>query len=508
VRLLPLALVSSALLSPALLIVGTTAPAAPRRWLAGDAHVHSQWSPGYDRATSPPTYLRGADALYPTPKNAAMARAHGLSWMVTTDHGGPTHSRLNRDEAYPELLQSRTAVPDLLQFYGMELNMPAMDHHTLIVPRAADERDVLYEIESRFDAADAWPADPSRGTAAARQAALAFLASLPRLPLVFANHPSRSATGLRQYGLDEPAELRDNNTRAPQVYRGLEGGPGHQASGLARDGSPRRDASGALTGFRGGYSRPGAHTLGGFDQMTAIVGGLWDTMLAEGRRFWVVAASDSHVHFDETTRQGSDFWPGEFHKSYVLARKDYADVLEGLREGRVFTVAGDLISELSVTARAGRSMAGIGGTMKAKPGQAVEVAIAFRDPAGPNFGGRTPSVARIDVIVGDMTGPAADPTADRAPRTRVVARLTAKDWKCKGETCSLATRLPASPYSQYVRVRGTSTTDDEPAMDTAGENPWDDLWFYANPVFIDRGVIAPPAASATTAFRVPAHTHP
>jgi hypothetical protein len=45
-------------------------------------------------------------------------------------------------------------------------------------------------------------------------------------------------------------------------------------------------------------------------------------------------------------------------------------------------------------------------------------------------------------------------------------------------------------------------------MDTAGENPWDDLWFYANPVFIDRGVIAPPAASATTAFCVPAHTHP
>lgn len=53
-----------------------------------------------------------------------MARQHGLRWMVATDHGGPTHSKLNRDEAYPELLQSRSAVPEVLQFYGMELNLP------------------------------------------------------------------------------------------------------------------------------------------------------------------------------------------------------------------------------------------------------------------------------------------------------------------------------------------------------------------------------------------------
>ena len=37
----------------------------------------------------------------------------------------------------------------------------------------------------------------------------------------------------------------------------------------------------------------------------------------------------------------------------------------------------------------------------------------------------------------------------------------------------------------YVRVRGTNTTDLEPRMDTLGEIPWNDLWFYSNPIFIN-----------------------
>lgn len=477
-----------------------------RRWLAGDAHIHSHWSPGYDRSVTPPRYLVGQDAMYPTPHNAAMARAHGLSWMVTTDHGGPGHAKLNRDQAYPELLASRRQVPEVLQFYGMELNMPAMDHHTLIIPRHAGERDMLFEIERRFDAAETWPADPARSTDAARQAAMSFLAALPRLPLVFANHPSRSASGLRAYGADTPAELRDNHTRAPLVYRGLEGAPGHQASGLARDGTPRRTAAGVATGFRGGYTRAGAHTIGGFDQMVAVVGGVWDAMLGEGRRFWVVAASDSHVHFTDPARQGNDFWPGQFHKTYVLAHRSYDDVLDGLRSGRVFAVAGDLISELEVTARAGTARADMGGTLTLKPMRPVQVTVRFRDPVRPNHGGRTPLVARVDVIVGNLTGPPEDVTVDQNPSTRVVARLTRRDLACSGEVCRATVTLPPVGHSQYVRVRGTSTQDDEPQMDTAGEVPWDDLWFYGSPIFLDRGVIAP-RERATTSLHLPSPRH-
>ena len=38
--------------------------------------------------------------------------------------------------------------------------------------------------------------------------------------------------------------------------------------------------------------------------MTAIVGGLWDSLLGEGRRFWIVATSDSHAHYTDASRPG------------------------------------------------------------------------------------------------------------------------------------------------------------------------------------------------------------
>ena len=37
----------------------------------------------------------------------------------------------------------------------------------------------------------------------------------------------------------------------------------------------------------------------------------------------------------------------------------------------------------------------------------------------------------------------------------------------------------------YIRVRGTNTNEAEPAVDPPDENPWADLWFYSNPVFVE-----------------------
>ncbi len=467
-----------------LLTAGLAQP-PDRQWLAGDSHIHSHWSPGYDRSQDPPEPLRGRDAMYPTSLNAQMARGFGLSWMVTTDHGGPNHSKLNATRAYAELEDSRRLVPEVLQFYGMELNMPGMDHHTLIIPHALDEWRTLFDIESRFDANEAWPPDPSRHSEAAALAALAHMKALPRLPLMFANHPARSAKGIGIYGLDEPHELRVRNDAAPDVYRGLEGGPGHQAGGLAPDGSQKRDAAGNPVGNRGGYRNTGAHTLGGFDQMTALVGGLWDSLLGEGRRFWIVATSDSHVHFSETSRPGSDFWPGQFHKTYVHARPSYPDILDGLRGGRVFAVAGDLITALDVTASAGDRTAAAGGTLQVAEGEAVDITIRFVDPDSPNHNGDNPQVRRVDLIVGDVTGPVADRTSDRNETTRVFARIDADVWRDDGGVRSARTTLPAVSRGMYVRVRGTNTVDMEPVMDEPGENPWSDLWFYSNPIFVE-----------------------
>lgn len=455
------------------------APTTPaqRRWLAGDHHVHSQFSadyePGADPAT-PPAPVVGGDSSNTIPTNAQMAQKHGLAWMVSTDHGGPNHSQLNRDQAYPELLKARQAAPGLILFFGMELNTPGADHSSLIIPHTPAEREVLFDLERRFDKREAWPADPARDEEPKMVDALRYMQTIPTPPVVIANHPSRSATGLGVYGQDTPSELRNWNDAAPKVAVGMEGAPGHQAGGLKSDGS--RNAE----GFRGAYSR--SPTLGGFDQMTARLGGFWDSMLGEGRRWWITSTSDSHRHY---TTGGHDFWPGEYSKTYVFAARTHADVLDGLRNGRVFVTLGDLVSEVDVTARAGGRTAAIGGTLKVKRGEAVTVTIRVRDPAGPNFAGKSPSVARIDLIRGDVGGPVADRSTDSNPTTHVDRRFAGSDWARQGDVLTMTRAIPKLERSGYLRVRGTSGAELEPAVDAAGEDPWSDLWFYANPIFLE-----------------------
>ena len=71
-------------------------------------------------------------------------------------------------------------------------------------------------------------------------------------------------------------------------------------------------------------------TMGGFDQMTARLGGFWDSMLGEGRRWWITANSDSHINW---TEGGFDFWPGEYSKTYVHAPKNPASIIAAMRAG-------------------------------------------------------------------------------------------------------------------------------------------------------------------------------
>ena len=128
-------------------------------WFAGDHHLHSEWSVGWDNSTNPPTPIRAGDAIYPTVKNADNAKKYGLDWIVSTDHGGPTHSKVNLEQAYSELLKSRQAVPEVLQFFGMEFDTPASDHSSLIIPKGENESRTLYDIESQFNKREPFPYD-------------------------------------------------------------------------------------------------------------------------------------------------------------------------------------------------------------------------------------------------------------------------------------------------------------------------------------------------------------
>ncbi|MCY4508413.1 MAG: hypothetical protein OXG35_15870 [Acidobacteria bacterium] len=199
-----------------------------------------------------------------------------------------------------------------------------------------------------------------------------------------------------------------------------------------------------------------------------------------------MASSDSHFHYADPVRAGSDFWPGEFHKTWVHARPTYDDVLDGLRQGRMFAVAGDLVTELDFGLKsAGGREAALGGTLRVARGAQVTATVRFRDPETPNGAGDDPAVRRVDVIVGEVLGPASDPSNDRNPTTRVLARFTRDALARDGDRFSFEAPLPAVDRDLYVRVRGTSTGDLEPLVDGTDENPWRDLWFYSNPIFVE-----------------------
>ncbi|MFZ7943691.1 phosphoesterase [Neobacillus sp. 19] len=456
-------------------------------WLAGDHHVHSEWSVGWDNSTNPPTAIRGGDAIYPITKNAENGKKYGLDWMMTTDHGGPNHSKVNLEQAYPELLKSREAVPDVLQFYGMEFDTPGADHSTLMIPKGEDESQMLYDIESKFNSRDAYPNDPSRNTESKMIEALNYMKQMDKLPIHIAHHASRSAKGIGEFGSTTPQEIRNWNETAPNISIGMEGAPGHQAAAIKRDGTLNPNGS------RGSYGNVNAPTMGGFDQMTAIVGGFWDSMLGEGRHFWITATSDSHVNWRDG---GSDFWPGEYSKTYVKAEKNYENVMENLRKGNVFVTTGDLISELDVKVQAGGksplhakakgNSATIGETLTL-PGKKSDVTVTVRikDPKAANANGDKPNVKRVDLIMGEVNGKVEDVSTASNPTTKVVKRFTENDWKQDGEYITITYTLKDVDKDSYIRLRGTNTDQLEPAADPKGENPWNDLWFYSNPIFMN-----------------------
>ena len=177
-----------------------------------------------------------------------------------------------------------------------------------------------------------------------------------------------------------------------------------------------------------------------------------------------------------------------------MASKNYRSVLDGLRNGRVFVTLGDLITSLDVTAHAHNADhehhsrghgAAIGETLKVRGKRDVTIVIRVRDPFAPNSHGDAPEVRRVDLIVGKVTGPVLDRNTATNPTTHVVKRFGPGDWHKHGEYLMMSYTLRNVASDSYVRVRGTNTDQLEPNRDPRGEDPWADLWFYSNPIFID-----------------------
>ncbi len=469
-------------------------------FLSGDHHIHTRYS---------------SDAKYAVQRQVAEAHYHGLDWMVITDHGSAAHNKISVDLTYPDVVGARDAFKEMLLFTGLEMNIPGAEHGTVMMLPTAKERDQIKAFELAYDGAIV------TSTEEKAQEGLRYLQGLDPRPLFFANHPARR-------GLDSPHEIRAWKAAGPDVAYGFEGAPGHQAAGLIRD------REGKIVSYRGfygntpeagawpGYPLEAYFTYGGFDWMTATLGGLWDALLGDGIRWWITANSDAHKYFNDLQDVDNkefntlgyvkevdryfqqptygDFRPGEYSRTYAVTQeRSYAAVMDSLRAGRMFVVQGDLIDALKFTAASDGAEVMIGGTLEVAAGADVLVTIKARVPAAANAHHDRPAVDHIDLIAGDINNLSRTAGQDNFvnPSTRVVETFQQGYWDEQfgpdGLTITIYYRFEGVTGDFYIRLRGTNTDDRgaTPAMDAdqrgqivEPNSPWDSLWFYANPIFV------------------------
>ncbi|MFF4655407.1 histidinol-phosphatase [Streptomyces sp. NPDC001381] len=506
----------------------TPAPAAPRggtggedphlAYLVGDHHVHSVYS---------------HDAKYTFSQQARAAARFGLDWMVFNEHSNVGHAHHGAALEHQEILKARAENPRLLIFQGLEWYIPAAEHCTVFAAPGPHEVDLLTRFELAYDGkllgyteGSAGAADTARNEAHAVKA-VKWLAEQRRSGqvddvLVLANHPLR-------LGIDSPHELRAWRDAAPEIMIGMEGAPGAQGAaipGLRGPTSVRGEYENRPTAQSwSGYPADAFLTYGGFDWATATVGGLWDSMLAEGRLFTITTNSDNHrtvfdtwrngdwpagQTFDDTGRlpdpvdtdtpqPGSDFWPGQFSRTHVgVTRYGYRAVMAGLRAGRVWLDHGHLLDGLDVRVKrdrdAGRGVT-LGGRLRVRKGERITLYVTVTTASRPNPRGILPRLAHVDVIRGAVRGPVSDRDTWKAPDTRVVHT---KDVSGRRGTYTLRVPLTAGDESFYVRLRGSdgnrngtgclgaSIDPHGPVPHEPGDgDPWADTWFYSNPVFVD-----------------------
>ncbi|ROP34530.1 PHP domain-containing protein [Pseudokineococcus lusitanus] len=505
-----------------------TRPGGDRRgqqysWLAGDHHIHTQYSP---------------DAMYRVSDQVHAAGRYGLDWMVITDHGGATHARIGVEKTNPDVREARRENPDMLVFQGLEWNIPAAEHGTVFVAPGPNEVAVLQQFEQGYDGSVRGASSSSPANEALAVAGLTFLSeqvSSGRTPdaLMLANHPARN-------GVDSPHEIRGWRDAPGRIAIGMEGAPGHQAAGISTDALGPGDARGYYGNAPGANSFPGYplesyRTWGGFDWMTSTVGGLWDSLLAEGLPWWVTANSDSHsiygdwsvnpvgndrsavgpdgrvfdvdglysdpVYGGGVQTDRGDFWPGYYSRTHVgVTRGGYRPLMAALRAGRVWVDHGGLVDAVDVRVRSVRTPARestLGGSLRVRQGDDVEVEVTVTLASRANYATFRPELARLDVIVGQVTGGVADRDTFTTPGTRVVESFDTTGVRARGGTATFRYVVDAVEGPFYVRLRGTdgkrsqvglygAAVDAEgPALDVVGDaDPWEDLWMYTNPVFV------------------------
>lgn len=450
-------------------------------WVKGDLHTHSYLTDGNNTLEGTLSYAFGR---------------FGLDWMANSEHGGiysrdPYGNALEasvwrwqslKDMSYPLVADMRKKYPQKMIIQGFEWNVPAHQHASVGI--VSDEPKAISSFEYMFDEYDEDTSREKEGLVKNNSGHKGAVAGAKWLQdkyryssYISLNHPSKDL-------MYTAADIRDLNNAAPDVCFGFEGFPGHQ-KGVSR---------GNYEGGYGSYSYK-AVTYGGVDYMAAKVGGLWDSLLGEGRRFWIFANSDFHGGV-------GDFWPGEFAKSYTFIKgNDYKSLVSGLGSGNSFAVTGDLINGLLYNIKYKDEIAGMGEKLVIGKGSDIEITIKFRSP-GKNNNNDKVKVNHIDLIAGEVTGmikPGAyNYNYDTNLSTKVVAGFTEKDWKTQFGWNTIRYKIKNVRKNMYFRLRGTNLgfnvkneTDvfgnplnDKRMGENNAQKAYKDLWFYSNPIFV------------------------
>ena len=414
-------------------------------YVTGDFHQHTTYS--------------GGD--YSIGHVMEASNKYGLDWWSNSDHGGtrenwgrasgidlgatvswtcagikPLGSPQEEEDSgfmwrwqslkyynFEDILLWRRIFPDKLILQAFEWNVPGHEHANISIitnqfDSGKENCDPLAQFEYMFDDDDkdttgglefGWKKSRLEGKEKALEAVEWLQANYPLQTYVVPSHPDKS-------GGYKISDFRDFNNAAPDVCFGFDGMPGHQSNTI-RGSYDLEDSpySGELNGKKGA-------TFGGAGIFTSKIGGVWDALLSEGRRWWISASSDYH--------SDDDFYPGEYQKTYtcVSKRNDPQALIDGMRSGNRFIVTGDLITGLKF--RIGQAM--MGQTFKTDKNKVV-IEIEVLDPDTQNFNTYSdytnPKLDHIDLIAGQVTGLIApsspEYSKDNVSTTRVIARFDA-----------------------------------------------------------------------------------
>lgn len=424
-----------------------------------------------------------------------------------------------------EKMQVKGLYTDKLISSGFEWDMPGLDHASVGIldengetsisgvhefewkyAGTGDDPDSLFTLDDKADDMDeqsVW-GDRQGGSGNPQTAydAAAWLQENYPDSYILPNHPSRHNGGSGEVTIEN---LRRLNDAAPDVVFGFEGMPGNQMSGSGRAELPAGDI------------RNGA------DEMIAVTGGVWDSLLSEGRKIYNFANSDFHFKVSADEQYSSGYWASEYSANNVYVEPgedgvyDYGDVVDGLRSGNSYSTYGNLISDLTFTAETDAASATMGGELAASEGDQVTVTVRFKVPESNSYeslygtdtgidADNTPELDHVDLISGSVTGKVSeDQYGEISSDAEIVKTFTKEELEAaKGEDGYYTLTFTEDAENNcYYRLRGTTVsevdengdplpdpdysgiTDNITRFDTINDYNYSSMCFYANPIWVN-----------------------